>query len=1148
MHHRGTSIKPLHFIFSSLRYHRQIHVAVALGVAVATAVLTGALLVGDSVRGSLRDLALDRLGRIDFVVLSNRLFRADLADETSRQSAFRDAPSLAGAVPALLLEGAIESGARGNDVQRANDVAVVGITPDFWSFGHGGPEEPLEGDSVALSEVLASDLGVTRGDEVLLRLPLAGQEIPAETLLGEKSETMISRRFRVAAVLPPGGLARFGLRPSQQLPQNAFVPLGALQDMLEAPGSANAILVGGTERKVAPPADVEEALRRSVRPTLADFGLVADRKSNARGEYVEITSEGMLISPPVLEQVRHLAGEAAQPIVTYLANTISIGERSSQKTIPYSTITGVTSTRELGPLLTEAGEPILLADDEIALNRWAADDLEARIGDEVVVTFYEPESTHGRPREVEPVTFRLAAIVPLVDEDGEPTAAADPSLTPRLEGVTDQESINNWDLPFDLVETVRQKDEEYWDEYSTTPKAFVSLATARRLWESRYGAVTSIRVPETDAESLEERLASSLDPTAMGITIEPVKAQALAAATGTTPFEGLFVGFSFFLIAAAILLVVLLFRLGVEQRASELGVLLTAGVSRRRVGGMLAAEAGLVAVVGAAVGAGGGVLYAAIMTYGLRNWWVDAVSTPFIELHVSGRSLGIGFAVGIVVTLLTVVLSLRRVVRVPARQLLAGVTVQRIAAGKRASRWPIWTAVLLGAGAIIAAVAGFFLSGQAQAGSFFGAGAMALTSVLLALWHVWRRTDRVSAGGLSLIRLAGRTLQRNPSRSILAMSLIASASFLIVALSAFRLDTSEQGTGGFDLVGESSLPIHFNLADSEGRFDLGFSDADDELLATTQIFTFRVKEGDDASCLNLYQTRQPRVLGVSDDFVSHMAQARTFSWADRGGANAEASPWELLRERSKADKDEGEAAIPVLLDANTATYSLHLDGVGDEFSIEDENGRSRTLRVAALLQNSILQGVVLMSEDGARALFPNTATPRFFLIDRTAASPEAEDIARTLESTLADYGFAAEDAQRRLAGFLVVQNTYLTTFQMLGALGMLLGTVGLAVVELRSVLERRHELALMRATGFRRGRLGWLVLTENATLLFTGLAIGVAAAVVALLPHLLQVRAGIPWATLAAMLVVIVVVGLAAGVLAVRAVAAVPLQAALKSE
>jgi hypothetical protein len=78
-----SSMSALRFILSSLWHYRRIHVAVGLGVAVATAVLTGALLVGDSVRGSLRELTLARLGRID-EALVGPLFREALADELAK--------------------------------------------------------------------------------------------------------------------------------------------------------------------------------------------------------------------------------------------------------------------------------------------------------------------------------------------------------------------------------------------------------------------------------------------------------------------------------------------------------------------------------------------------------------------------------------------------------------------------------------------------------------------------------------------------------------------------------------------------------------------------------------------------------------------------------------------------------------------------------------------------------------------------------------------------------------------------------------------------------------------------------------------------------------------------------------------------------
>src|SRR5205085_847892 len=81
----------------------------------------------------------------------------------------------------------------------------------------------------------------------------------------------------------------------------------------------------------------------------------------------------------------------AQPVITYLANTITAGDRK----IPYSTVVGVDSTAELGPLLDDAGNPIKLAEGEIALNDWAAADLNVKVDDSVALTWYEPETTHG---------------------------------------------------------------------------------------------------------------------------------------------------------------------------------------------------------------------------------------------------------------------------------------------------------------------------------------------------------------------------------------------------------------------------------------------------------------------------------------------------------------------------------------------------------------------------------------------------------------------------------------------------------------------------------------------------------------------------------------------------------------------------------
>ena len=153
-----------------------------------------------------------------------------------------------------------------------------------------------------------------------------------------------------------------------------------------------------------------------------------------------------------------------------------------------------------------------------------------------------------------------------------------------------------------------------------------------------------------------------------------------------------------------------------------------------------------------------------------------------------------------------------------------------------------------------------------------------------------------------------------------------------------------------------------------------------------------------------------------------------------------------------------------------------------------------------------------------------------------------------MERNLGDYGLSTETTGERMAEFLAVQNTYLSTFQSLGGLGLLLGTIGLAAVQLRNVLERRGELALLRAAGFPRAMLSWLVVLENLLLLVTGVAVGSLSALVAVLPHLTGHGASIPWASLGVILGMVLVIGLVASLAPVRALARAPLLAALRDE
>jgi len=1167
---------------AGLRFHWRIHLAVALGVAAATAVLTGALLIGDSVRGSLRRLVLDRLGRIDHLLVVDRFFRQELAAELGNEPEF--ARQFESAEPAILFpSGTVEHGGESGR-RRSAGVLVVGATDAIWKLGDArwNAVKPPQPGEIVLNEPLAEELGTAVGDSVVLRLGKANQ-VPADSPLGRKTDRVQSiPSLKVTAIVPAQSLGRFSLQPTQTAPRNAYVPLATLQEGLEVEGRANAIVVAGpaSDSAAITPAKVE--LASLLKPRLEDYGLALKHVVRKYGDgenaetifdYYSLTSDRMMLDEASeREAMRAFEPLGARPVLTYLANMIEMVEPAvaGQKGIPYSTITAIDPAAG-GPLVDAQGKPLpALAADEIALTSWAAEDQQAKVGDRIRVTWFEPETTHGEEKEAS-AEFRVAAIVPLTDPSKgytrrdaavfteRPTAANDPDLTPEVKGITDQASIADWDAPFPFsYDRMRDQDDTYWEHHRTTPKAYVSLATGRKLWGSRFGRATSIRIPadaSVTAESLEARLLGQLrqDHERLGLDFQPLKAQGLAAAAGTTPFDVLFLLLSMFIIAAALMLIWLLFRLGVDQRASEIGTLLALGWTPPQVGRVLLVEGSAVAAIGAAIGVVAGVGYAWLMLTGLRTWWIGAISSPFLTLYVTPLSLVVGFVAGLAVSALTIWLSLRGLRHVAVRQLMAGNVEGRKSAfgaqrsevrSRRYTSWALWLGLVVGAVAL--SVLATRLGGEAQAGAFLGSGALVLVAMLLVLASYLRgagdRTHQFTSGALSM--LAVRNAGRSVGRSITTIALMAAAAFLIVAVSSFRLAPSDRGTGGFDWLAESSEPIIADLNSAAARQELLAGQAAE--LAGTTILSLRVKAGDDASCRNLYQPRQPRVLGVTPAFVRYFDQpgVTAFGWAASSASTSEerANAWRLLSGQSP----DGEP-VPVVLDKNTAMYSLQrYGGIGDEFEFTYDDNTHVKFRVVGLLDNSILQGSLLVSEADFTRLFPQTSGYRMFLV--RSPQGKADQVAALLEDKLGDEGFDATSARERLAELLAVQNTYISTFQSLGAIGLLLGTLGLAAVQLRSVFERRKELALLRAAGFRRWRLGEMVLLENLLLLVGGLATGTIAALITVLPHMLTSGAQVPLADLAVMLGTVLVLGVLVGLFAVRATLRAPVVAALRGD
>jgi len=1136
---------------ASLRHYWRSHLAVAAGAAVAAAVLTGALLVGDSVRGSLRDLALDRLGRTDLAVVNDGYFREALAAEVSQQADIEAVPV------ALLPAGAVhgESGAR------ASNVTLLGVDARFLGLYQGIEETAawaFEGGSgafppVVLNQALATELGAAVGDAVLLSFTRTS-DVPRASLLGRRGTGDVVQRLRltVAAVVPSQGPGGFALTPDQAVPKNAYMPLAAVQRILGREGKVNALLI-------AAPGDdgsletVDAALRQHL--TVQDLGvrLLATGKDR-----LTVESERYVLRPETAASVHGIAEALKVPAagyLTYLANKIVTTREGLEAVTPYSTITALDFDHldALGALDLVAGR--FPGEGEILLSAWTAEDLAAQVGDPVTLEYFvvgEGEQLLTREE-----SFTVSGIVALSG------LAVDGALTPEYEGISDADNMADWDPPFPVeLRLVRPKDEEYWDQYRGAPKAFLPLAAGQALWRSRFGELTGVRLAGTDAADalrgeVATRLAADARLEPYGFAPRSVKARALAASSGATAFSGLFLGFSWFLIVAAVLLVVLLFRLGVEQRAREVGLLRAVGFPEATVRRRFLVEGGVVALVGTLVGLLGAVGYAALMMVGLRTWWVDAVGSRQLVLYVTPLSLVLGLVISLLVTVGTIWLALRRLRRVATPSLLAGSAAVTKPAARRRGGARVWWLAWGSVGVAVVLLLVMVTTGQeSSSGLSFGVGALVLMAgiAFFALWC--RRAGSGSGkslltGSFALPRMAVRNSARNPGRSLLSLTLVACACFVIVAVEAARqsfdegsLQDKHSGAGGFALVAESDVPLFQDLGTAEGRFELGLAPEAEALLeAGATVYSLRELPGDEASCLNLFQPQKPRLLGVGAAF----RERGGFHFQEVADVPGKEDPWGLLAQDLGRDPESGARILPAIGDYESAMWILKLP-LGSELAMEDEAGEPIRLRIVGLLHASLFQSELLVSEENLLRHFPGREGYSFFLVESPTAS--APELAAALESSLGDFGFDAGTVADRLARYSAVRNTYISTFQSLGALGLLLGTVGLAVILLRNVLERRGELAAMRAFGFRRRRLSRMVLVENAFVLLLGIGLGTGAALLAVAPYLWAgqgvVGAGLPWVSLLLTLAVIAAVGIVACAWAARRALAAHLLPALK--
>lgn len=1101
-------------ILRSFIFNARSHLGTLLGAAIGSAVLIGALVVGDSVKESLRQAALKRLGSIDYaMVTGDRFFRSEFPGDPKVKEHFGET-----AAACLQLVGSVSTE---EGTSRANRVQVMGVDEAFWALSpesKGESASTMSEDNIRLNSALARKLNAKVGDTVLVRIPkpsLLSREMP----ISPQEDFSTALRLQVAAIVPEEQLGSFSLHANQTVSLNAFVDRKFLQEKVGMAGKANLLLVSsGSTAPEALPTLPAGSLH------LDDYQLQFRDVTNQTG--FEIRSERVFLDEPIGRAALNASAQAVG-ILTYFVNELRVETNAT----PYS-------------MVTAAGSPWIpsgMRDDEIIINQWLADDLKAKTGDLLSLRYFVLADTQQLEEKTN--SFRIHSVVPLSG------VHADRDLMPEFPGIAKAEKTENWDAGFTIdMKKIRPKDEDYWEKFRGTPKAFITLKAGQEMWASRFGNLTAVRFVSADSESMSREkleiaatLLKKIDPASVGLRIENVRAHALTAAASAQDFGGLFLGFSFFLIGAALILMGLLFVFSIEQRTEEIGTLLALGFRPKQVRRLLLAEGCLIAAVGGIVGTVGGIVYAQGMLRGLATVWSSAVAGSSLDFHVTAQTILTGLFSSIVVCGITIWLVLRKQARQSARELLAGGDTSQIVGGVGAPgrSWAEWIfAVSAVAGVALIAWA-LWTKTSASAGIAFGAGSLLLIAGIASTASLLKKIIRSpSLKQLNLYAVALRNASRRRKRSVATVALLASGAFMIMAVGAFRLETSDSekrtsGTGGFALMGETSLPVVQNLNQQQGRDFFGL----DDKLQDLKFVPFRAREGDEASCLNLNRAQRPKLLGVKPELLRDRF---AFSKMEKKAEN----PWELLQ-RTSYGNSLPDDEVPAIGDAASIQWALGKK-IGDTIDYEDDRGNRFKLRLVAGVANSILQGSLIIDESEFVKRFPGESGYRMFLIDTPSKNVEATS--QALSRALRDVGLELTPAKERLAQFNAVQNTYLNTFQVLGGLGLLLGSAGLGVVVLRNVLERRSEFGVLTALGFRRRTLRSLVLGEHAALLLLGLAIGISAAVAAVLPSLISPSSEIPYGSLAATLGGVCVVGLITAIAATRWALSGPLLKALRNE
>ncbi|MBM3420811.1 MAG: FtsX-like permease family protein, partial [Bacteroidetes bacterium] len=707
-----------HIIIRSVLWHRGATITLLMVTALIAAVITASLLAGYSVRQTLAASTTARLnGGAVMISAGLRYSDRELATHLLEKTGVEVAPLME-------LNGSVSSFGGAAEV---NGAKIWGVDSSFFLIG-GAPagEAPGRGE-VILNSRLAQTLKVAEGGSLILRFA-APSDLPRNTPFAPaKEESEGSLFLTVRKIVSVENYGLFNPSISQVVPYNAFISADELNQFLEGRKKANRFLF--RQANGLTPQAAGEALAAISLPGKHSLRI---RTVPATGE-TEIVSDRIFIDTEIAGNLT-AALPGARPVITYLANAIT----SASGSTPYSfvaALTGITDT-------------ILKSPYDIAVNEWLADDIKCAAGDSITLTYYL-SGTDNRLTEAT-ARFRVAAVVPLKG------VWRDSLLMPAFPGITGSRSCTDWDagIPLDM-KRIRDKDEEYWFSYEGTPKAFIRYETGAALWGNQFGPATSIRMGHgvslriatadkawgmdnaasqrmhseavSRAEGREGSVLSAQGIAAgtFGFTVNDLLSDGLRAASSGVDFSTLFLALSFFIIGAALVLLIMITDNHLRSREGEMAAYSALGFTTGRIRNIFLGEALIPLTAGAITGTAAGILFNTLIISALNSVWIDAVQTDTLMPYTGLMPLVTGAVATLLVALAAVIIR----VRFFLRQLNLSVRMRSVPDGRLAGilLWPAAT--------IMAAILLLILFSGADKIMLHFAGGMLLFTLLILLFR-----------------------------------------------------------------------------------------------------------------------------------------------------------------------------------------------------------------------------------------------------------------------------------------------------------------------------------------------------------------------------------------------------------------------------